>query len=112
MNRVFVYGTLKSGFRNNRLIAGCKFQPAIAEGIELHDGPGYPYAKKGTGIIYGELYEVSKEVMKRLDMLEGHPRHYERTKVNVFADGQDVEAWIYLSKFADKYPVIESGKWQ
>ena len=111
MHLVFVYGSLKKGFNNHRLIKDCKFEQATAPDIELHDGPGFPFAKRGNGVTHGELYEVDDETLSMLDCLEGHPTFYKREKTIVKTDSELKDAWIYLYKKAASYPKIESGMW-
>lgn len=112
MYLVFVYGTLKQGFSNNRLLRNCRYKDATASGIELHNGPGFPYAMRGEGITYGELYEVNDETLASLDALEGHPIFYNRELTPVQAGGTSCEAWVYLNQRAASYSKIESGLWE
>jgi gamma-glutamylaminecyclotransferase len=37
--------------------------------------------KGGSGRVYGEVYEVTPEVLQALDELEGHPDWYQRTLI-------------------------------
>lgn len=90
---VFVYGTLKSGYGNNRLLETSKL---IAEGATQEEylltDTGFPYLipqkaltateRYPTAPVRGEVWEVtSQEVMDSLDALEGvaydHYRHLE-----------------------------------
>ena len=110
MHLVFVYGTLKAGHGNHRLL-----QEGRAEYIGEDFAPGivygpFPYAKppclaaRQLGIaegthscgddrwIRGEVYKVDDKTLARLDSLEGHPRYYRRTNV-VLRSGR--EAGIY-----------------
>lgn len=92
---VFVYGTLKSGYGNNRILKGSKLvAEATTEDDFLLTDTGFPYlipqnaltATEGvtTAPVRGELWEVtSEDVMDNLDSLEGvaydHYRHLELT---------------------------------
>lgn len=112
MEKIFVYGTLKKGYHNHRLLEGLKGEPAKAPGINLHRGFHFPYACKGPGTAIGELYEVSEEVLASIDKLEGHPYFYERVKTKVYdANFKSHDAWIYLYSKGMEYPRIESGEW-
>ncbi len=103
---VFVYGTLKKGERNHHLLQGCKGTKALAPGMRVHCGPGYPYAIRGEGTAIGELYEVDEQTLKRLDELEGHPEYYRRELTEVvLEDGKELTAWIYLNERALRYPL-------
>jgi len=110
---VFVYGTLKRGCCNHKLLKDFKAFKAKAPGIELHEGPGYPYAVRGKGIIFGELYFIDTKTLKKLDDLEEHPNYYvrQKTKVIILPDNREIEAWIYLNNEAIKWPKIETGVW-
>ncbi len=84
-NRVFVYGTLKSGgairglnqFGDGAIIVG-KAQTVYPDYdmIDLGAFPGV--IKGGTYKIEGEVWEVSDEVMEQLDAIEGYPDFYDR----------------------------------
>ena len=80
--KVFVYGSLKKGFHNNRYLTDSKlignfdtedkfkmfdlgYFPAV-----VFDNTGYP--------LRGELYEVDRSTFKNLDSLEGYPHLYDR----------------------------------
>ena len=101
MNRVAVYGTLKSGFSNNRLL-----QKADLVGTgKLKDryplevkGLPYLYAEKGVGeFVDVEVYDVDDELLARLDQLEGHPNWYKRERVLVdMDDWSQSTAWVYF----------------
>lgn len=104
-HKVFVYGTLKRGFHNHRLldVEGAEFlsQAQTDDPFRLVVR-SLPYVLHGvdhqTGKqIKGELYIVDDETFRRLDRLEGHPRFYERKKVCITTDeGAQHNAWVYF----------------
>lgn len=113
MHLVFVYGTLKSGYHNHKIINTRKGFKATVKGINLHKGYAFPYATIGEGTAIGEAYWVSNKELEQLDWLEGIPYHYQRieTKINDL-DGNEFTGWIYISpENAIKYPLIQSGEW-
>jgi len=110
LERVFVYGTLKKGEYNHHFLRGCRGQPALAFNIALHAGKFYPFVVRGRGNAYGEVYQVNPTVMRRLDGLEAEYRR-ELTPVRL-ANGKTVEAWIYLSELAYRYPRLARGVWR
>lgn len=87
-HRVFVYGTLKQGHGNNRLlrtstlIGRCLVKVPFSF-VSLGGFPGLvrtnpPPASRDVG---GEVWEVDDVTLGRLDMLEGHPDFYERLQI-------------------------------
>lgn len=92
MKKVFVYGTLKKGNRNNTLLSKEKLLssfvitakpflmlegafPLILEQSHVYSKPFLP--------IKGELYTLSEETLKSLDYLEGFPDFYQRQELAV-----------------------------
>jgi gamma-glutamylcyclotransferase (GGCT)/AIG2-like uncharacterized protein YtfP len=76
-HRVFVYGTLKSGFRNHYLLKGCEFVGSAAT------VPTYRMIENGFPVIIpdpegkplaGEIYSVDDEALARLDQLDVEPQ--------------------------------------
>ena len=113
---VFVYGTLKQGYGNHRLLANSEYcGPAafVTNEHTLRDlgaFPGVvalpPRPKDDQGVyigrlflykIEGELYKVTDEELKALDRLEGHPSFYTRTRTNKVMQGDKTysKCWIY-----------------
>jgi gamma-glutamylaminecyclotransferase len=97
-NKVFVYGTLKSGgqirglnqFGDGAVIVG-KAQTVYPDYdmIDLGAFPGV--VKGGTYKIQGEVWEVNDETMQDLDAIEGYPDFYNR-EVTMTTQGK---AWMY-----------------
>ena len=97
-NKVFVYGTLKSGgqirglnqFGDGAVILG-KAQTVYPDYdmIDLGAFPGV--VKGGTYKIQGEVWEVNDETMQDLDAIEGYPDFYNR-EVTMTTQGK---AWMY-----------------
>jgi gamma-glutamylcyclotransferase (GGCT)/AIG2-like uncharacterized protein YtfP len=114
MERLFVYGTLKRGNSNHRFLEEYEGVTASADNIDLFDGPGFPYALYGKGTIHGELYEIDKDTLLRIDLFEGHPRLFKREKIIVeTGTGIKLPAWCYFAnkEFPDKIK-IDSGVWE
>jgi gamma-glutamylcyclotransferase (GGCT)/AIG2-like uncharacterized protein YtfP len=104
----FVYGTLQSFSGNNRLLAQADLieDQAITQDKYVLGTYGCPYAfpksvvpEKHHNILFpvkGEVWRVTDpSTCRDLDMLEGHPDHYEREIIDL-ADG--TRAWMYLQK--------------
>ena len=101
---VFVYGTLMRGKGNyRRFFQGnpeVKFvDEGVAEGLALYRvTKHYPGAVPEKGAFTrGEVFRVSRKVLRRLDLLEDEGDLYIRRKIQVrLKSGTTVEAWVYL----------------
>jgi gamma-glutamylaminecyclotransferase len=129
IRNVFVYGTLKRGYGNNRLLANAEFVgEATTVGIRykmLH--AGFPVAMRSTEgkqrrPIVGEVFRIKEYddvTLQLLDRLESNGRMYNRRVVDVrLADGKRTRAWIYLGdhKFwgyrREEFGVVDQdGRW-
>lgn len=113
--RVFVYGTLKAGHRNSGLLAAATFvgDAVTSEKFTMFAQRynHYPMvADGGTTTIKGEVYEVNKFTLYRLDALEGHPLWYKRKEVNTSLG----KAWMYLMprEKCEGLNEVQSGNWR
>ena len=99
MNRVFVYGTLKKGHGNNRLLADSTL---LGNGVlsdhKLYDS-GFPVSAVSDGDeVLGEVWECDDYALRRLDALEGYregdpsPMYFRRV-ANIEGHG---ECYYYL----------------
>ena len=128
MTKVFVYGTLLSGFGNNRLLEGQPFLgPAKTKPeftlVNVGSFPGL--VEGGKTAILGEVYEVDNKCLAQLDRLEGccleDPSRglYGRLQI-VLENGQEVTAYRYNigrplwsnREVIRDYEKIESGDWR
>ena len=101
MTKVLVYGTLKRGYGNHRLLETSSYLGAFrAQGFELHSLGAFPavsFTKDNSRFVEGELYEVDDDTLQNLDWLEGHPNFYERHITPVKDDrGHTEDAYIYV----------------
>ena len=126
LDRVFVYGTLMSGFDHpmSRLLAAGAdlLGPATIRGklYLITHYPGLLHSDDAGDIVHGELYRLRDvdELMAALDDYEsvgpGHeePTLYVREVVPVtLGDGSVVEAWTYIyNRPVDEAKRIVSGK--
>ncbi|MER7817897.1 gamma-glutamylcyclotransferase family protein [Streptomyces sp. NPDC096153] len=106
----FVYGTLRAGEHNHDLFLRGRTsaeEPARLRGALLYEGPGYPYAIEGDGVVTGELVTAAPErygeLIAVLDHLEGYfgpgdPRNlYVRVERRVHTASGTVPAWVYVA---------------
>ena len=97
---LFVYGTLKRGQRNHRLLTGQEFvAPArTLPHYRLYDTGSYPClvedANNGVAV-GGEVYRVDESLLPRLDELEGTPKLFWRRQIAVEGFSEPVVAYLY-----------------
>jgi gamma-glutamylaminecyclotransferase len=113
MDKVFVYGTLKSGHGNNRLLAQAEcLGRAVLElpykFVCLGGFPGLVHTRDAVypaSAVGGEVWEVDEFTFKRLDRLEGYPNFYDRTQIETpFGT-----AWTYVLPAEPRYLDSEPG---
>lgn len=111
---LFVYGTLRSGQSNAKLLEGrghCA-GPAAIRGTLYFISP-YPGLVDGEGEVRGELFVLSDPggSLPELDSFEGE--EYQRLeRETVRPDGSRVQAWVYLYRGATATStLIASGDW-
>lgn len=109
---IMVYGTLKSGHGNNRLLNGraTLVTSATVRNFKLYDS-GFPVAGRSDGeTIVGEVWDIGdvaegqgRDVLQSLDRLEGYRERdpdssmYHRTLVVAHgADGNSYESGMYV----------------
>jgi gamma-glutamylaminecyclotransferase len=101
---LFVYGSLKKGFDNHKLLTKHTKRIGKAKTISkfgmYEDSFGnYPYLMQ-TAInkIEGELYQIQREeLLKRIDEFEGAPDYYYRKKIKVQTHRGIKSAFVYIS---------------
>lgn len=104
---VFVYGTLKSGYRANYKLESADYLgPALTPPMFKMFGKlaGFPMIsvfEPGHSVL-GEVYRANDQTMMELDRYEGVPHFYKRMKIPVKIDKDEfqdpVDAWIYHVK--------------
>lgn len=111
---VFVYGTLRRGEGNHRLLVDARFvrETRTVPAFTLCDLGAYPALLEGGGTsVLGEVYEVTRAELAALDRLEGHPTFYRREPIEL-EDGAVVEAYLLPEARAWSGRVITSGDWK
>lgn len=105
---LFVYGSLKKGFDNHRLLEKSTKRLGKATTINkfgmFEDSFGnYPYLiTKPISKINGELYQINrKELLQEIDEFEGAPDYYQRKKIKVKTHHGVNIAYAYIRIDAD-----------
>ena len=123
---IFVYGSLRSGFRNQAYEYLTRYFTYSGEALvkgKFFDAGSHPVAlpTNEEHFILGELYTMNSEdefswAFEQLDDYEGlHVEVgeiplYQRRLVEVFQNGVTQTAWIYwYNKTTDGMPEIETG---
>lgn len=117
--KLFVYGTLKKGYSNHRALEGAKFI-GNCKTLPLYrmiDFGGFPgVLPKGNTAITGEMYLVSHQQMKRIDLIEGYPVFYTRVPIRTGAYGTALMYMLSPQWAArnenNEYRPIETGCWE
>jgi gamma-glutamylaminecyclotransferase len=110
---LFVYGTLMRGGRFAHHMTGARFMGPGRTRPEwnLYSLGLFPaIVPGGATAVVGEVYEVDREILVRLDEVEGHPEFFRRTPI-VLAEGHEAEAYVLPSPPAGAVR-IESGDWR
>lgn len=117
--KVFVYGTLKRGGRLSRYMYRTNFIcEDILEDFDMYTNGYFPMIVEGSGVVYGEVYEIDKAEIPRLDRVESEGLIYRRTTVITKA-GHEVYAYVWLGEVGEglskicngNFDVGESIKW-
>lgn len=123
---LFVYGSLRSGFRSEAYAYLAKYFTLVAGGVvkgELYEKGNYPVAvpTEENKFIKGELYRLNNPAefdwaMDQIDDYEGlhveagEKPLYKRAIADVFIDGNKTSAWIYwYDGSVSGYPELETN---
>lgn len=108
---LFVYGSLKKGFDNNRILNKAiyvsKAQTVRKFAMYKSDDGDYPYLVKNKPLytISGEIYKIKrKDLMQKIDLFEGSPDYYLRESINVKtrSGNKRVFTYFYIDKNSHK----------
>ena len=116
MTKVFVYGTLKTGYPLNWVLVEGRGKllesEAILHGAILLDLGKFP-AAIDTGddtsdyqVVHGEIWEVNSKLLKELDRIEGVPTFYQRVAKDVAVGDELMDVQVYM------LPSITTGRWE
>ena len=119
MTLLAVYGTLRTGFGNNKycLANSTSLGLGYVNGIRMHNTGWFPICCETDDItaqVIVEVFETTDIDLAYCDNLEGHPNWYCRQPVEVLTeDGEIVKAEMYLKspEACGDYSIIWSGDW-
>lgn len=116
---LFVYGALRKGASNDwRMKSARWLGPAKVAGtlVKIDWYPGLVLGE--GGLVKGEVYEVSSELLAELDAFEGigeiedRNGEYHRIRAEVILNGEPQDVWIYeWLKGISGYQIVASGDW-
>ncbi len=117
---VFVYGTLRKHEKYHQLLEGATLiaEQAWVDGHLYDTNRGYPALKEGTNKVYGEVYSINGEILKRLDKLEDfvegcNDNLYDRKIKEVKTDSKRVQAFVYYGIDSSMFQKeIKSNDWK
>lgn len=120
LEKVAVYGTLKQGFHNNRLLKDCTYEGSdVLEGYVMLDLGGCPIVYKTDNdedIVYIEVFkDLTKDVLESLDRLEGYredrdPAYNLYNRMEVMTNYGKAYIYEYYLLEQEKTPWIANAK--
>jgi len=120
MTKVFVYGSLLSGFSNHGLLKTATFlgpakTPKGFAMLDLGYFPGVIPSDIHETPIFGEVYEVDDETLQRLDRLEGYHKEEPTSglyrKMDIDTEFGKATIYIYNNHYG-RGGIVENGDWR
>jgi gamma-glutamylcyclotransferase (GGCT)/AIG2-like uncharacterized protein YtfP len=111
-----VYGTLRNGFGNNRLLQNDYVEymgeERTAPNYKMVSLGGFPgVIPNGEQSILIEVFKVKSPVVERnLDSLEGYPRFYQ--KMEIETQWGIANMYILSEEQYGKHKIVEGGDWK
>lgn len=123
--KLFVYGTLRRGCGNHRLLDGSEYHGiAVLDGYRMVSLGGFPAIYRGEkgDTVTGEVYEVDAATLRRLDSLEGFNRQtptmhdlYHAVPVTVDGEQQhqcETYTMDHSLRELEAYDPVSDGDWR
>lgn len=121
-NYVFVYGSLKRGFGNNRLLQNDESEFICEDYIEdfemysMGAFPGVVHVPGSRSVVHGEVWKVSDNILERLNTLEGfrgedNPSNFYNCK-KVETKNYHHSCYVYLQDTAPSDMLVLEGIWE
>ena len=105
MNKLFVYGSMKKGFKNHWRLENETFLGSGKTDNNYNMYPAesfsYPYGVEyeEKWQLFGELYELKNVAIEEIDIFEGAPEYYYRKEVGILlsnSSGSPVTGKIFI----------------
>jgi len=120
--KIFVYGTLMKGLQRARALSRSQFIAHATTTGELYDLGRFPALIAGHEKVLGEVYEISEQILHRLDQIESYdPENpekslYIRKEIAVYLDSNShpvtAEGYFYNRCLEGRSTVISSGDYR
>ena len=110
---IFVYGSLCSGEAAHSRLTGAGFVGEVwsrACYTLLDLGPYPGLVASGQTRVRGEIYRVSEPLLRELDLYEGHPDEFVRSRMHLESDGQ-AEGYLWEGDPIGR-AIVGSGDWR
>ncbi len=106
MIRIFIYGTLKSGEVNHRVLEHAnavyiQVGKTTLKIFSMVQGMYPELYKNGDEHVTGEVWSVPEDSIYILDAFEGHPVLYKRDLILIDIDGETIECQTYFKEVED-----------
>lgn len=108
---VFVYGTLKRGHYNNKILGSdAKFiSKSLTKESFVLTSCGFPYMYRDSDDVQlpvlGEVWDINIDRLEQLDLLEGvSSKHYNRERIVVHTHNMEPWAYITTKSIGSVYP--------
>jgi gamma-glutamylaminecyclotransferase len=111
---MFVYGTLRQGEPRHALLGGAEFVGAASTPPAFHLVDVGPYAalvRGGATAVAGELYRVTLEMRRVIDVELQVPLLFSRETIQL-ADGSDADAYLLTSDQVRGRRRLAQGDWK
>ena len=111
---VSVYGSLKKGYHNNRVLGSSELVGSTKTSPEytMYSLGGFPgVVTGGDTSVYVEVYEVDNETLTRLDVLEGAPSFYKHHTIDT-PFGESLMYVLADPEEYEDYVKIDNGFWE
>tara|TARA_B100000029_G_scaffold492004_1_gene552791 strand:+ start:2433 stop:2897 length:465 start_codon:yes stop_codon:yes gene_type:complete len=110
---IFVYGALRQGMGLNSILATSKRHGThkTLPKYTMYDLGAFPcIINKGNTSIIGDLYEVTEDIVAKLDIIEGVPNLYKRGLIELDYDNVfEVQAYFWSYQEDDDVRLLDSS---